>query len=564
MPKITFADYRGTDDLLTGGLGLDGLRSPVPQTFERGEAPTAAELRRRALWSNFRGIADLRPEGGYGVRYGDLSPVPGREATALMTVPGASQPHRVLAQIPDGFDPQARCLVVTVASGSRGVYGAVALASTWGLPRGCAVVHTDKGAGTDYLDAGAPEEQVALDGRRGSDATGQSAFVAKDGFGPNRILVKHANSGDNPEADWGRHLKQAAQFGLQALDAAFPAQAPFSFDNTHVIAVGLSNGGGAVLRAVEEGNADEGEWLDAAVALAPNVYPGESGRALFDYATEAALWMPCALLDARFDGLALVRPGGNVSPALAARCTSLKAAGMIESEDPRAQAREALAYLHARGWSDFAIEAGALNVAFDLWRSVLVTYAAAYSRTGSGPMPCGYGFAALDPHGAPRPTTAAERAAWWSDASGVPPGAGVAITDALAAGDPADPAWPGLSCLRALWEGDSDAARKLHSGVEATRARLPRPDVSLTLIHGHDDGLIPAAFSGRAYAEWARAQGRDVNYVEVLDAQHFDAFIALPAWQQRYQPLLPHAFAALDEIHARLVHSRSSSGKLTH
>src|SRR5690606_34597988 len=130
----------------------------------------------------------------------------------------------------------------------------------------------------DYLDAGAPEEQVALDGRRGSDATGQSAFVAKDGFGPNRILVKHANSGDNPEADWGRHLKQAAQFGLQALDAAFPAQAPFSFDNTHVIAVGLSNGGGAVLRAVEEGNADEGEWLDAAVALAPNVYPGESGR----------------------------------------------------------------------------------------------------------------------------------------------------------------------------------------------------------------------------------------------------------------------------------------------
>src|SRR5690606_23441990 len=70
MPEITFADYRGKDDLLTGGLGLDGLRSPVPPTFERAEAPTAVELRRRALWSNFRGIADLRPEGGYGVRYG--------------------------------------------------------------------------------------------------------------------------------------------------------------------------------------------------------------------------------------------------------------------------------------------------------------------------------------------------------------------------------------------------------------------------------------------------------------------------------------------------------------
>ncbi len=560
MPEIAFTEHRGADDLLTAGLGLDGLRSAMPPPFGQADAPTAAELRRRALWSNFRGIADLRPD-GYGVRYADLSPVPGREASALPTLPGANQPHRVLAQIPDAFDAKARCLVVAVASGSRGVYGAVALASAWGLPRGCAVVHTDKGAGTDYLDADAPEERVALDGRRGGIRAEQSAFAAKDGFGENRILVKHANSGDNPEADWGRHLKQAAQFGLRALDAAFPAQAPFTFANTRIIAVGLSNGGGAVLRAIEEGNADEGEWLDAALTIAPNVHPGEGGRPLFDYGTEAALWMPCALLDARFDSLPLARPGGVVPPAFAARCASLKAAGMIESEDAPAQAREALATLHARGWSDAAIEAGALNVAFDLWRSILVTYAAAYSRSGAAAMPCGYGFAAFDPQGAPRPTTPAERAAWWSDASGIPPGAGVAIIDAQAAQNSSDPSWPGLVCLRALWEGDSDTARTLRAGVEATRARLPRRGVPLTLIHGHDDGLIPAAFSGRAYADWAMAQGREVNYVELPDAQHFDAFIALPAWQNRYQPMLPPAFAALDDIHARLTDAGSSSGK---
>ena len=564
MPVIAFTEYRGANDLLTGGLGLDGLRSTTPPPFEQAQAPTAAELRRRALWSNFRGIADLRPEGGYGSHYADLSPVPGREASVLLTLPGATQPHRVLAQIPDAFDANARCLVVAVASGSRGVYGAVALASAWGLPRGCAVVHTDKAAGTDYLDADAPQERVTLDGKRSTVTEAQAAFTAKDGFGLNRILTKHANSGDNPEADWGRHLKQAAQFGLSALDAALPAQAPFTFANTRIIAMGLSNGGGAVLRAIEEGQAEDGEWLDAALALEPNVFPGEGGRPLFDYGSEAALWMPCALLDARFDSLPLVRPGGVAPPALAARCASLKAAGMIESEDTPAQAREALAHLHARGWEGAAIEAGALNIAFDLWRSFLVTYAAAYSRTGTDPMPCGYGFAALDPQGTPRATTPAERVAWWSDASGIPPGAGVAITDAQAASNPSDPAWPGLTCLRALWEGDNDASRTLHASVEATRAKLPRKGVPLTLIHGHDDGLIPVAFSGRAYAQWAKAHGRELDYLELPNAQHFDAFIALPAWQNRYQPMLKTAFAALDDIHARLTASGSSTGKAAH
>ncbi len=556
-PSLTFTEHRLDDDLLTAGLGLSGLRASTPPAFADPEHPTASELRRRTIWSNVRGIADLRPAGGYGSRYADLSPVPGREASALLKLPGASQPHRVLAQIPDAFDADARCLVVTAASGSRGVYGAVALASAWGLPKGCAVVHTDKGAGSDYLDATAPQEVTAQDGRRalvesGSFEANEAAFTAPGGFGSNHLLVKHAHSGDNPEADWGRHLKQAAAFGLRALAAARPDEAPFTFENTRVIAVGLSNGAAAVLRAVEEGNAEEGEWLDAALAIAPNVYSGQGGRAMFDYASEAALWMPCALLDARFDALALVRPAGSAPPAFAARCASLKAAGLLQAEDTASQAREALAHLHAQGWSDEAIEAGALNVAFDLWRSILVTYAAAYSRSGTDAMPCGYGFAVLDSSAAPRPTTAAERAAWWSDASGIPPGAGVALQDANATAGSADPAWAGLRCLRALWEGDDAAARRLHEGVAATRAALPRAGVPVVLLHGRDDGLIPAAFSGRAYANWAKAHGRNLRYEEIPDAQHFDAFLALPAWAGRYQPLLEPGFAALNGLFATI------------
>ena len=70
-PPVVFeqprsSEHRGSDDLLTAGLGLDGLRAMVPPAFADAEHPTAAELRRRALWSNWRGIADLAPGGGYG------------------------------------------------------------------------------------------------------------------------------------------------------------------------------------------------------------------------------------------------------------------------------------------------------------------------------------------------------------------------------------------------------------------------------------------------------------------------------------------------------------------
>src|SRR6478672_3881143 len=55
------SEHRDGDDLLSAGLGLDGLRAMTPPPFANPEAPTAAELRRRALWANWRGIADLTP-----------------------------------------------------------------------------------------------------------------------------------------------------------------------------------------------------------------------------------------------------------------------------------------------------------------------------------------------------------------------------------------------------------------------------------------------------------------------------------------------------------------------
>jgi hydroxybutyrate-dimer hydrolase len=536
---VRVTEHRGNDDLLTAGLGIAGLRAMTPPALAQAEHPTPAELRRRALWSNWRGIADLAPGGGYGELYGSTATVPGREYSAFATVPGASQPHRVLVQVPDAFDAGKRCVVVAASSGSRGIYGAIAVAGAWGLPKGCAVAYTDKGAGTDYFDLDAGQG-VRADGTvaaRGSALAFEPVTTASSG-----VAFKHAHSRDNPEADWGRHVKQAAQFALQSLDSAFPQASPFTFDNTRVIAVGISNGGGAVLRAAEL----DGDWLDAVVAGEPNIYvEGEGSRALYDYTTQAALLMPCALL--HLQGLPQPPLAAQAAPLWTQRCTLLKAAGLVEGDTAAAQAKSAYDTMKASGWSDEALRAGALSAGFDLWRAVAVPYASAYGRYRFGEMPCGNRYSALNADFSPRDASAAERVAWWSDASGIPPGAGVNIVE-----EHPDSPLQTLRCLRELWQGNSADAQRVRQGIAETRAGLPREGLPVVVVHGTDDGLVPMAFSSAPYVRWAKAAGRDVRYWQVRHAQHFDAFLGLPDYGSRYLPLLPYVYEALDRVDAHL------------
>lgn len=529
--------HRAGDDLLTGGLGRDALLNPAAPTPADAEHPTAAELRRRALHANWRGIADLVGT------VKDIPDVPGREYHAYARLPGANQPHRVLAQIPDAFDATKRCLIVTASSGSRGVYGAIGSVSYYGLPRGCAIVHTDKGTGTGFFDI-ASGEGVQADGTRaprGADLEfDPGTQAATDEM---RVAIKHAHSGDHPEADWGRHVLQAARFGLQALNDAFPQQAPFTAANTRIIAFGLSNGGGAVLRAAE---LDDEGLLDGVVAAAPNITAPDA-RALFDYTTEAALLQPCAL--AALPNAPVFLPDAVHQAVVAARCASLHEAGLVEGETVAAQAESALARLRASGWRDETLHLSGLQTGFDLWRAVAALYAQSYARATPDAPVCGYRYAQRDAIAAPRRATAAERTLWWSDGSGIAPTAGVGLVDGLATAVP-DASYAGLRCLRALIEGEDVAARQVQAAIAATRASA-RTRVPTLIVHGDHDSIVPLEFSSRPYVAAARANGARIALWEVANAQHFDAFVALPKLAGM-PPLLPQAYAAMDALIAHL------------
>src|SRR5437870_4610611 len=67
---VTKTTYDGTtDDLLTGGLGKSGLQGTAP-TFADPSNPTPAELRRYAIYNNYRPLVDITTKGGFGTLYG--------------------------------------------------------------------------------------------------------------------------------------------------------------------------------------------------------------------------------------------------------------------------------------------------------------------------------------------------------------------------------------------------------------------------------------------------------------------------------------------------------------
>ena len=520
------------DDLLTAGLDAAMLRNPVGPTFANPAAPTGAELRRRSIWSSWRGIYNVASK-DLDAMLASSGQIPGREFSAIAQLAGSTSTHRVLTQVPDNFNQSNRCLIVAPSSGSRGVYGAISVAAPWGLPKGCAIAYTDKGTGSDYFD---------VDTKTGADLSGVVSSGDARVFVPNvastvrphEVAFKHAHSQQNPEADWGRFVVQAAEFGLASLTEAFPSQTPFTWENTRVIAVGISNGGGAVLRAAEE----KGANFAAVVAGEPQIHvTGHNSVPLYDYSIEAATLMACAQLALPEDKLPQPPLLAQAKPLMGLWCQRLKMANVLQGNDVAAQSAEALQKLKARGWNDGAIAAGFASTGFDLWRSVLAGYVSAYAKAPVGANPCGFYYTPQDAEMTPRAATNAERAMWWTDSSGIPTGAGVNLRH-----DNPD-IYAQVQCLA---EKRNDPT--VTASINATLGHKPADDkLPVFVVHGKSDGLVPIHYSSIPYVEMVRASGHSrISFWQIENAQHFDAFLAFPGYGDKFVPLLPHVYKALD------------------
>ncbi|MBZ8139006.1 D-(-)-3-hydroxybutyrate oligomer hydrolase [Rubrivivax gelatinosus] len=620
---VTQASYDGvTDDLLTAGLGKTGLMGATP-AFADPLQPTPAELRRNAIYVNYRALVDYTAGGGMGVFYGPNIDADGRDTLGEGKIAGSEtfawaddgsgrENVTLMVQVPASFDPARACIVSATSSGSRGIYGAIGTAGEWGLKRGCAVAYTDKGTGNGLHEL-TSDSVTKRDGTLAdADAAGREALfrapladAEREALlvqAPYRVAYKHAHSRLNPEADWGRHTLQAVRFAFWVLNERYGNagkggrhEATLNARNTIVIASSVSNGGGAALAAAEQ---DREGLIDGVAVSEPNAQPrllhglaireGDTpvttfGRPLADYFSYANLYQPCALLAPAAGGgsavAAALWPAAFTASAQN-RCTALAAKGLVAGATLAEQAADALARLHAYGWTTDADFLHQSHYRFAT-NAIVTTYTNAYGRFGVEDRLCGFTLANTDAAGAPAPQSAAALASIFSTGNGVPPTTGVNLVYDAAVGGPrldflavspstglADFALDGALCQRTLVTGRDAAGRLLTGSAReaASRVRHGVAEVRLDgrlrgkpvlIVAGRSDALLPVNHTARAYFAKTQASGRgeQVRYVEVTNAQHFDGFIALGAllgYDTRFVPLHVYFNRALDSMWAHL------------
>jgi hydroxybutyrate-dimer hydrolase len=587
-----------TNDLLTAGLGKTGLGSTTPPGFADPLHPTAEELRRSAIYNNYRALIDPTPGGGYGTLYGPNVTADGTVTASEGRIAGdeyisyeksgGRKNVTMMVQIPDTFDPNNACIITAPSSGSRGVYGAIATAGEWGLKHGCAVAYTDKGTGTgahnlqtnsvNLLRGERADAAAAGDDSNFTAALSDSQRAAFNAATPNRFAFKHAHSQQNPEKDWGENVLHSIRFAFDMLDQKFRLQGlKFSKRNTIVIASSVSNGGGASVLAVEQ---DDDRLIDGLAVGEPNVNPKfktnfsivqgggpavfAHSKPLMDYITLVNVFQSCASL-----APANATAGLNFAPS-PARCADLKLKGLLTATTLPDQATEAQKIINDYGIlpEQNLVQPGYsfANVA----QSISVSYANAYGRFSVIDNLCSFSFAANGgiAGGPPVPLAAANEAQIFATSNGIPPTSGLALINNAAPGGPKeergstpDQNLDGALCLRSLATGKDAAtgtplsgtarsqAGRIAEGVEDIRASGRLRRVPAVFVTGRSDGILPPNFASRAYFglnNMVDGSTSSLRYYEVTNAQHLDTFNQFPGYNDKYIPLHRYFNQAMD------------------
>ena len=602
--QILCTTYDGnTDDLLTAGLGMSGLQLGPAPGF--ANPPTAAELRKRAIFNNYRALVDVSPNGGYGSLYGpNIDPegnntlgagkIAGEECLAYADGGSGRKNVTLMVQIPlnnqppaKNFDPDHPCIVTAPSSGSRGVYGAIGTAGEAGLKLGCAVAYTDKGTGMGTHDLQNDTVNLINGLRATASAAGTSSnFTARvtpdqlADFAPNRFAFKHAHSRQNPEKDWGRNVLQSIRFAFFLLNERFgDKDKRITKRNTIVIASSVSNGGGASLKAAEQ---DREGLIDGVAVGEPQIQPlpvqglrierggvpvAAQAKSLFNYTTIANLFQVCASQSTALAASPLL---GSIVPARAAsRCAALKEAGLIGGATTGQQADQALAALRAAGWESESDLIHASHWALAT-PAIATTFANTYGRFSVLDNLCGFSFGATDAAGNSIPAPAANVAQIFANGNGIPPTGGINIINNNSLGGPLldalsvspngvlDYNTPGALCLRSLVAGPRDEnAERVREGIRRVRASGFLHGKPTIIVHGRADALVPVNHSSRAFVGLNKLVERGhsrVHYYEVTNAQHFDAFLPLAGYDTRFVPMHYYFVQAVKLMYDHLKH----------
>jgi hydroxybutyrate-dimer hydrolase len=266
----------------------------------------------------------------------------------------------------------------------------------------------------------------------------------------------------------------------------------------------------------------------------------------------------------------------TVNPTIASqRCSALTAQGLISGATTAEQAASAMAKLIEAGWQPEGNALQASHYSFATL-AVALTYANTYGRFSVKDNLCGFSYAvtgaatSATPN-APVSAAATALAASFGTGNGVPPtlpapnsinivnnhSEGGPLLDAasLSIGAVQDYNFAGALCLRELVSGSSANALRVQNGMsEVLRSANLRGKPAI-IVQGRTDTLLPVAFTGRPYFgmnKIVEGSNSKLSYIEVTNAQHFDAFLSFPGYADKLVPLHRYFVQAMDMMYANL------------
>lgn len=585
--SVTATYYDGvTDDLLTAGLGKTGLAGAAPVVTNTQDIQ---QLRRLAIYNNYRALVDIQAVGGYGTLYGpnvlndgtvtaSEGKISGWEYIGVVDDGTGDINVTVMIQIPDTFDINNPSIVTATSSGFRGIYGAISAAGEWGLKNRSAVVYTDKGTGTGYDDL-MLDLVTQINGilTPAAVAAKQSLFTAKlsaseraiyNATFPNRVAIKTYHNQRNGWSEYGGlNTLQSIAFGFYVLNERYGISSSagkiviLSKPNTIVLASGISAGGLAALQAIEQ---DGCKLIDGAAVSEPGLWTEKDndliirqganeftsfGQTIWDYLSYANLYEPAAAVDPRCQVMPL--PAAMPLAYAQNRCTALYNLGLLSSSTLSGQASEALEKLRCYG---FLPESDILHPNYWNFANLPLGLGAivAASKAKVTDNVAGYSFANTDGTGLIIPQVASTAERLFGTSSGAPPIPGVNICYNNAVGpvklnreaiSPSsglkDFAADGAVSLRNIYEGVNIVTGQILSSIEQEQAvqiqasikrSLLTSNLSTTpviMVTGRPDTLTPVNFCSRPYfgKNQLKYPNPNFRYLEVMNAQHFDTFI---------------------------------------
>ena len=219
---------------------------------------------------------------------------------------------------------------------------------------------------------------------------------------------------------------------------------------------------------------------------------------------------------------------------------------------------DALAKIKAIHIEPAALPLVPINTLANMWATINHTYTNSYLRQTAADNLCQSAMSAFTAQGSPRELTQQELTQMFALSNGIAPSHGIELahtdTNNQIQSKMMLAEQYGLASQHCFYQLlTTESLQQAMAEVLATPAKNQLPTL---ILHGQADGTVAINHASRAYYHQNQSSDQanpNMRYIEIDHAQHFDAFLPYPGFNDRFVPMHPYFEQALERMYNHLM-----------